>query len=85
MIPDEAELFTADEVIELELYDAIKRGETEFVGRYKCTKNKPFEFKQQTFIFTDKHGNLRIGKFIDNDELIAFMNYVMEREDKENV
>ena len=38
MIPDEAELFTADEVIELELHDAIKRRKTEFVGRYKCTK-----------------------------------------------
>ena len=85
MITDEVELFTADKAVELELYDAIKRGETEFGGRYKCTKNRRLEFRQQAFIFTDKHGNLRIGKFIDDDELISFVDYIKMREEKENV
>ena len=84
MVTNDTELFTADEVIELELYDAIKRGETKFEGHYECTKGKTLEFKQRAFVFTDKYGNLRIGKLIDDDEVISFVEYIKERELKEN-
>ena len=85
MIPNESEFFTAKQVIELELYDAVKRGETLFTGRYELNKNGTFDFKQQNFVFKDKYNNTRVGKLNDVDEVLEFMNYIREREVKENV
>lgn len=85
MIPNESEIFTAEQAIKSELYEAIKRGETTFAGRYELNKNGTFDFKQQNFVFNDNHKNLRVGKFSDVDEVLEFMNYIREREVKENV
>ena len=85
MIPNESEFFTAEEAIKLELYEAIKRGETLFTGRYELNRNGTFDFKQQNFVFKDKYNNYRVGKFSDVDEVLEFMNYIREREVKENV
>lgn len=85
MIPNETEFFTANQVIEIGLYDAVKRGETLFTGRYELNKNGIFDFKQQNFVFKDKYNNYRVGKFNDVDEVLEFMNYIREREVKENV
>ena len=85
MITNETEFFTADEARELELYEAIKRGETKFSGRYEVSKNNTLDFKQQNFVFTDNRGNLRVGKFRDIDEVLKFMDYVRVREAKQYV
>ena len=66
MINCDTEKFTADEAIAVGLYDAIKRGETRFGGRYECGKGGILEIKQQTFVFNDNRGNLRVGKFKDD-------------------
>ena len=84
MITNETEFFTAEEAVKLELYDAIKSGETKFAGHYELSKDGDFEFNQQSFVFKDKRGNLRVGKFTDVDEVIKFMEYIREREVKEN-
>ena len=84
MITNEVEQFTAQTAIKAELYDAIKRGETKFAGYYELSKNGDFSFKQQNFIFTDVNGNLRVGRFETADEVLNFMSYIKEREDKEN-
>lgn len=84
MIPNEVETFTAKQAIDAELYDAIKRGETKFSGHYECGKGD-LMFRQQVFTFTDSHKNFRSGKFIDVDEVLKFMDYIREREMKENV
>ena len=85
MIEAETEYFSAKQAIQLELYDAIKRGETKFSGHYELVKEGDFNFKQQNFMFKDKNGNMRVGKFTDVDEVLKFMDYIRERELKENV
>ncbi len=85
MIPSEIKFFTAKQVIELGLYDAIKRGETLFTGRYELNRNGTFDFKQQNFVFKDNYNNYQVGKLSDVDEVLEFMNYIREREVKENV
>lgn len=84
MITNETEFFTSEEAVKLELYDAIKRGETKFRGHYELSKDGDFEFNQKGFVFKDPHGNLRVGKFRDTDEVLKFMDYIREREVKEN-
>ena len=84
MITNETEFFTSEEAVKLDLYDAIKNGETKFAGQYELSKDGDFEFNQQSFVFKDKRGNLRVGKFTDVDEVLKFMEYIREREEKEN-
>ena len=72
MISIEAEGFTAKEAIEAGLIEAIKRGETKIEGSYKITEDGYLVFKQRNFTFTDKSGNLRVGKFFDDYELLFF-------------
>ena len=35
-------------------------------------------------MFKDERENLRVGKFTDVDEVLKFMEYIREREEKEN-
>ena len=84
MITNETEFFTAEEAVKLELYDAIKHGETKFAGHYELSKDGDFDFNQNGFVFKDPRGNLRVGKFRDVEEVLKFMNYIREREVKEN-
>lgn len=85
MIDTVPEFFTAKQAIQLEVYDAIKSGETKFSGHYELGKDGDFNFKQQNFMFKDKNGNVCVGKFSDVDEVLNFMEYIRERELKENV
>ena len=80
MINFDTEKFTAEEAVEMGLYDAIKRGETTFSGRYECGKNGVLEFKQKTLVFTDKSGSLRIKKFKDDEEILKFIDYIKSKE-----
>ena len=84
MITNETEFFTVAEAVKIELYDAIKRGETNFSGYYKLSKDSDLNFNQKGFVFKDPSGNLRVGKFTDTDEVLKFMEYIREREEKEN-
>ena len=84
MIPNEVEAFTAEQAINADLYDAMKRGEAVFAGHYECGKGD-LMFKQQVFTFTDNRGNFRSGKFAGVEEVLDFMDYIREREMKENV
>lgn len=84
MIETEVEKFSAAQAIDAELYDAMKRGETKFSGHYECGKGD-LNFRQQAFSFTDRNGNMRVGKFADVEEILDFMDYIRERELKENV
>ena len=84
VISNKTEFFTAKEAVKLELYDAIKRGETKFEGHYELSREGDFGFNQKNFVFKDKRGNLRVGKFTDVDEVLKFMEYIREREEKEN-
>ncbi len=84
MLTNENEFFTAEEAIALNLYDTVKSGETNFSGHYTLTKGKNFEIKQQFYIFKDRVGNMHVGKFKNNQEVMKFMAYIMEREKEEN-
>ena len=84
MLSTDNEIFTAADAIALNLYEAIKSGETNFSGHYTLTKGKNFEIKQQFCIFKDKIGNLHVGKFKDHQEVLTFMAYIIEREREEN-
>ena len=45
MITNETEFFTAEEAVKLNLYDAIKNGETKFAGQYELSKDGDFDFR----------------------------------------
>lgn len=76
MIDNAIEYLTAKQAIEDGLYDAIKRGETVFSGRYECGKDGKIVFKQNNFVFTDKVGNIRVGRFKDDDAITEFINFI---------
>ena len=80
MITNETEIFTSEEAVNRGLYEAIKRGETKFEGHYECGKSGILEFKQKNFVFTDIGGNLRVGKFKDDTELLKFVEYIKSYE-----
>lgn len=54
------------------LMDALKRGETKIGGKYEMTSDGELKFNQNNFVFTDKFGVLRVGRFTNKDELIQF-------------
>lgn len=71
MIDLELEIFTAQEAIEAGLIEAVRRGETKITGNYTLTSEGFINYKQKPFIFTDKFGNLRYGRFKDTFHDIA--------------
>ena len=73
MITNELEYFTAAQAVDEGLCDAIKRGETTVAGYYEYGKDGELDFKQQNFVFKDKNGTLRIGKFHDVFEFMQLM------------
>ena len=75
MITQEIEIFTAEQAAAAGLNEAIKRGETRFEGSYECGKGV-FTFKQQNFVFTDKFGSLRVGRFADDDSVARFIKFL---------
>lgn len=79
MITNEVELFTGKEALHLGLAEAVERGETKIAGQYKIFGDGELEFKQRNFVFKDKAGNLRVGKFKDEGEIFSFMAELCER------
>ena len=74
MIDTELEEFTAAEAINAGLVDAIKDGSAKVSGTYELKPNGVVEFNQNNFVFNDKFGGLRIGKFKSNSQLKVFLN-----------
>ena len=72
MIDAEVEKFTATGAIEAGLIDAIKRDGTSVEGHYKISKDGDLTLRQRNFMFVDKAGNTRCGKFVDNYQLMNF-------------
>ena len=74
MVDLEIEEFTAEEADKAGLTEALKRGEVKINGAYEVTVNG-ITFDQNNFVFTDKNGNLRAGRFKDANELLEFEMY----------
>ncbi len=72
MITTKVEEFTAQDATAAGLADAVKRGETTIGGYYQADSNLNLTLKQQTFTFTDNDGELRSGRFVSTEELLAF-------------
>ncbi len=72
MIDKPVEKFMAKEAIAAGLVDAVKSGATKIAGMYELTPDGFLEFKQKTFSFIDKGGNLRFGKFESSFDVIEF-------------
>ena len=84
MITNELEVFTAQEAINAGLPEALERGETKIEGNYAIFGNGGLEFKQRNFVFRDKAGNLRVGKFKDEGEIFSFMTELSKEIEEEN-
>lgn len=76
MITNELEYFTAKQAVDEGLCEAIKHGETVVAGYYEYGKGGELDFKQQNFVFKDKNGTLRIGKFYNADNVLEFLELV---------
>ena len=74
MVDLEIEEFTAEEADKAGLTEALKRGEVKINGMYELTVNG-ITLDQNNFVFTDKNGNLRAGRFKDTNELLEFEMY----------
>ena len=72
MIDTEIEKFTASEAIDAGLIESIKLGEAVISGSYTLTIDGVVDFRQRNFTFLDRHGGLRVGKFVDTGELLNF-------------
>lgn len=68
------ELFTAQTAVDAGLIEAIKRGETKITGSYELTADGFLQYEQNNFIFKDKFGNLRCGRFTETFHDIAEIN-----------
>lgn len=75
MIDTKVETFTAADAFYAGLDKAIERGETVITGSYRVdiSNISGENFKQSNFTFKDTRGNLRVGKFADDNELIEFL------------
>lgn len=84
MIDTEVEKFTATGAIEAGLIEAVQRGDCVVNGSYRLSKDGYLKFGQNNFVFTDKSGGLRVGRFADSCQLMNFceeyqlMNYCKE-------
>ena len=67
------EEFTADEVEDLGLGEAIKQGAAKISGTYELSKDGERIFTQNNFLFRDKYGTLRLGRFKSTNELLQYM------------
>ena len=73
MIDTKVEHFLANIAIEAGLPEAMKKGEVVVEGNYSIDHNGNLNFHQKNFVFTDKNGVLRVGKFADSEELLDFV------------
>ena len=65
MIDLEFEQFTAQSAVDAGLIEAVKRGETKITGSYELTADGFLNYEQNNFVFKDKFGNLRCGRFTE--------------------
>ena len=65
MIDLQVELFTAQTAVDAGLIEAVKRGEVKITGSYELTQDGFIQYQQNNFVFKDKFGNLRCGKFTE--------------------
>ena len=80
MIDNEIEIFTAAEARESGLIEAIRLGACKVEGTYELTADG-LRFNQRAFVFKDKYGTLRVGRFKDDRALLEVGNvYPNEQE-----
>lgn len=72
MIDTKFEKFTATSAIEAGLIEAVQRGDCVVNGSYRLSKDGYLELGQHNFVFTDKSGGLRVGRFADSYQLMNF-------------
>ena len=65
------EKFTAKTAVDTGLIEAMKSGDVKITGSYELTKDGFLNYQQNNFVFKDKFGNLRCGRFIDTFHDIA--------------
>lgn len=76
MIDTELELFTVNEAIDAGLINAVQIGATKIYGTFTVDKNGSLTLDQNNFVFKDKFGNLRVGRFKNSKELMDFADNV---------
>ena len=81
MIDKEMETFTASEAKDAGLIEAIERGETVVEGYYTLMAGG-LQFNQRAFVFKDKLGNLRVGRFKDGKELLEMGNANSDKQER---
>ena len=69
MIDNQIETFTATEARESGLLEAIRHGTAKVEGTYELTA-EGLKFNQRAFVFKDKFGTLRVGRFADERALM---------------
>lgn len=74
MIDTELEEFTAAEAINAGLATAVMEGSAKVSGTYEMKPDGVVEFEQNNFVFNDKYGKLRVGRFKSNSQLKVFLN-----------
>lgn len=77
MINVEVEKFTAESAVGAGLIEAVQREDCVVNGSYNLSADGYLEFNQNNFVFKDKKGGLRVGKFADTAELINFSRQVV--------
>ena len=84
----QVELFTTQTAVDAGLIEAVKRGEAKINGSYELTPDGFLLYRQNNFIFTDKFGNLRCGRFVeifhDIAEIDMFIALFFENEGKQD-
>ena len=82
MIDIPFEEMTAAEAVNAGLIDALKNGEVKISGTYEITAEGKIEYDQNNFVFKDKGGYLRLGKFKDTVELTEFATKILQAKKK---
>ena len=66
------EEFTVTGAVDAGLIESIRRGECSVTGKYSLEVDGYLKFEQNSFIFEDKSGRIRIGRFADTYQLMEF-------------
>ena len=54
------------------MVEAVKRGETKISGSYELMANGEVKIEQKNFMFKNKNGELRVGRFKNGNEVLRF-------------
>ena len=72
LIDNELETFTAAKAVAAGLLDAIKNGTAVVEGSYRIT-SAGAEINQRAFVFKDRWGGLRVGRFKTMTDLLEVL------------